>query len=104
MATQIFGSSDDLIEFRGDVNGEVARSDAEHMPHFIFASDGTVLRVKYGKEAGAIWEIEVIEIGSLFDSLTMCADEDDDPYSDVVEFKDGLKFCYVANGAIERAR
>lgn len=103
MTTRIYGASDDLIEFEGDVRGEVGAymTDAEHAT--VFVSDGTVLRVTYGDDANrGIWKIVVVEKGSLFDTVVTCTDEDADPHSDEAFFKDGLKWAYVAKSA-ERA-
>lgn len=93
MATKIYGTSDDLIEFKGDVYGEVGSYDA---PTLVICSDGTLLDVSYGKGEMGIWRIDVINKGSLFDNFETCTDEDADPYSDVVTFKDGLKWAYAA--------
>jgi len=99
MTTKIYGASDDLIEFDGDVEGEIGNygtDDREHGELVIF-SDGTLLEVKYGKADMAIWGITVIAKGILFDCFEPCSDEDADPYSDVVYFKDGLKWAYGAS-------
>ena len=91
MTTKIFGVSDDLIEFRGDVQGEAGASKGQ-----ITCSDGTVLSVKYGKSDLAVWQIIYIRAGDLFEKIDLCFDEDADPYSDVAHFKDGLKWAWVA--------
>lgn len=99
MATIIYGLSDDLIEFRGDLNGEASRYDPERV--FIFLSDGTFLKVKYGKDAGAIWDFELLHVGALFSEIKKCFDEDATPYSDVVCFHDGLKWAYITEKNIK---
>ena len=91
MTTKIFGASDDLIEFQGDVHGEVGASKG-----LIVCSDGTVLSVTYGKGELAVWQIIYLRAGDLLGEIDQCFDEDADPYSDVVNFKDGLKWAYVA--------
>lgn len=106
MATKVYGASDDLIEFEGGVSGEVvfySRHDADEKA-LVMLSDGTVLKVGYGKEGKAIWCIEVVERGSLLDRIDPCTDEDADPNSDVVHFLDGLNWAYCATGAWERVR
>jgi len=98
MATKIYGASDDLIEFEGDVIGEVGQYGTDDREHgvLIILSDGTLLEVKYGKGAMAIWGIALIKVGDLFDHLEACSDEDIDPHSDIAYFKDGLKWGYAA--------
>lgn len=93
MTTKIYGTSDDIIEFEGDLDDEVSRYDPERV--FIFFSDGTLLKVRYGKEAKAIWDFEILHTGALFASYEPCFDEDADPYSDVVRFHSGLRWAYV---------
>lgn len=95
MATKIYGTSDDLIEFEGDVYGETGHYD-DDKGALLMCSDGTVLEVKYGKADAGIWEIKLLAQGTLFDRIDLCTDEEADPYSDIAHFKDGLKWCYVA--------
>ena len=97
--TKIYGVSDDLIEFEGDVRGEVGCYSTDENKHgaLTISSDGTLLEVKYGKAGNlAIWEITLIKGGSLFETIDLCVDEDATPYSDVARFQDGLKWAYVA--------
>jgi hypothetical protein len=101
MATKVYGQSDDLIEFEGDVSDEVGyyERDEESEGGLVFCSDGTALRVKYGKEIGGIWAITAIHKGSLFDRIDVCDDEDANPHSDVAYFRDGLKRAWFAREA-----
>ncbi len=90
MSTKVYGASDDLIEFNGDVYGEV-----DHMsekPCKVTMSDGTELLVVYGKPAphGGVWWIRLKKAGPLFDHIDKCFDEKATVYSDVAHFKDGL--------------
>lgn len=98
MATKVYGASDDLIEFYGDIHGEVDTygTDDEERGVLLVFSDGTLLEVKYGKSGMAIWVITVLNQGALFEHLGTCMDEDADICSDVVQFKDGLKWAYAA--------
>jgi hypothetical protein len=98
MATRIYGTSDDLIEFDGDVYGEVGHFGTDENEHgdLILCSDGTLLEIKYGKADLGIWGITIIKKGGLFDKIVPCSDPNNDPYSDQVYFKDGLKWAYVA--------
>lgn len=103
MATKVYGASDDLIEFDGDICGEVGFINDKDDRALVALSDGTLLKVGYGKEGKALWSVELVECGSLFDRIDPCADEDADPYSDVAHFRDGLKWAYCATGSWERA-
>lgn len=95
--TKVYGCSDDLIEFEGDVSGEVGccgTDDRENGVLVVF-SDGTVLDLKYGKIGLSIWGITVIQTGTLFERKEECSDQDADISSDIVYFKPGLKWAYA---------
>lgn len=98
MSSKVYGASDDLIEFKGDVSGEVGHygTDDNERGDLIIFSDGTLLEIKYGKADMGIWGITRIKAGDLFDKIETCDNEDADPHSDVAYFKDGLKWAYVA--------
>jgi len=98
MATEIYGNSDDLIEFEGDVYGEVGCYSTYDRDKgvLVICSDGTMLEVKYGKNGEGIWEVKLIQRGALFDRIDLCTSDEADPYSDVAHFKDGLKWAYAA--------
>lgn len=98
MSTKVYGCSDDLIEFDGDVRGEVGfYSGDDDKPCLLIFDDGTMLTVKYGKQTnGGIWSVELAERGSLFDRIEICTDDEADPYSDVAHFRDGLKRAWAA--------
>ena len=98
MATKIYGSSDDLIEFEGDVYGEVDHygTDESTRGDLIFCSDGSLLEIKYGKADMGIWGITVLSAGALFQKIETCMDEDAKIHSDIALFNDGLKWAYVA--------
>lgn len=73
MATKIYGSSDDLIEFEGDIYDEIGAYKAQDKG--ILLSDGTVLECSYPKAPGlGIWGFKLIRAGSLFDRIEECAD------------------------------
>ena len=97
MATQVYGTSDDLIEVDGDTRGEVGcyGSDEKEKGVLIILSDGTLLDVKYGKGGKAIWGVQLLKRGLLFDRIEQCTDEDADLYSDVAYFKNGIKWAYA---------
>ena len=94
MATEIYGASDDLIEFEGDVHGECGGSEK---PRLVICSDGTLLTIAYGKGGQGIWAILVVKQGSLLREVVPCDDEDSGRYSDTAHFRDGLKWAYVAH-------
>jgi hypothetical protein len=91
VGTKVYGASDDLIEFDGDVSGEVMIASG---PSLLMFSDGTILTINYGDNDLAIWKIVVLMKGSLFKSVDICTDEDADVYSDVVHFQDGLTMAF----------
>lgn len=106
MATKVYGCSDDLIEFDGDVHGEVGcfgTDDREHGVLLMF-SDATVLEAKYGKNGEAIWELKLHRQGALLVGIDQCSDPDADPYSDVARFRDGIAWVYAARSDWEKVR
>ena len=96
--TKIYGDSDDLIEFEGDVSGEVGAygTDDKEQGVLVMCSDGTVLEVKYGKNGEAIWEVKLRHKGAEFDRIELCTDENATIHSDVAHFHDGLRWAYAA--------
>lgn len=97
--TVVYGASDDLIEFEGDVYGEVGAygtDDEDGKPVLLIFSDGTLLKVKYGKNDEALWGIELVKKGTLFDRIEVCEEENDAGYTDRAFFKPGLKGAYAA--------
>jgi hypothetical protein len=105
--TKVYGASDDLIEFDGDIHGEVGcyGTDADdHDGVLCIFSDGTLLNVRYGKNGDAIWGITLVKKGELLDRIDQCSDEDADPYSDVAHFKPGLRWAYAAKGTWEAVK
>ena len=69
--TRVYGASDDLVEFEGDVNGEVGAygTDDDEKGVLLVFNDGTIAEIKYGKGDMAIWKITPIKKGSLFKKL-----------------------------------
>ena len=108
MSTRVYGASDDLIEFEGDLRGEVgcygSGEEVDALGVLVAFSDGTVLAIRYGKLGfGGVWSIACLHQGALFDRIVVCNDEDADPYSDVAHFKDGQLHAWAAREA-ERVR
>lgn len=78
---KIYGASDDLLEIEGsDVVDEIGCFDCDVILVF---SDGTIIRVHYGKPDLGVWSIMILRQGSARHLLTLCNDENADPYSDV---------------------
>lgn len=104
--TKIYGRSDDLIEFNGDITGEVGcyGTDDQEKGVLVICSDSTLLEVKYGKDDLGIWEVKCIKKGNLFDRIDPCTDENAETYSDIAYFKPGLKWAYAAKDDWERVK
>jgi hypothetical protein len=104
MSTRVYGASDDLIEFEGDIRGEVGcyGNSSREKGVLLSFSDGTVLEVKYSGRVSGVWAISLLVEGVRFKRIDQCADPDGDPYSDVAHFHDGLKSCFAATGDWER--
>lgn len=103
MATKVYGQSDDLLEFDGDVRGEVGcygSSDASEPNAAAIFSDGTITEWTYDKDG--IWRCKVLAKGSAFDRVDICVGDGKDDYSDVLHLSDGVKRAWAAKGALER--
>jgi hypothetical protein len=86
--TKIYGASDDLLEFEGDIYGEVGYyGSSEDDPIKVSISDGTELNVYYADSG--LWRIKVLNQGSHFESLVEAVNPDSDEYSDVLTLKSG---------------
>ena len=98
MSTEVYGASDDLIEFDGYLSGEVGAygTDDDEKGVLLIFSDGTLLEAKFGKMDMSIWELRLIKKGSLFDRVETYEEGSSDIYSDIAHFKDGLTFCFSA--------
>lgn len=91
--TRVYGASDDLVEVEGAVTGEVGCYGAGVLLVF---SDGTLIRVKYGKPCGGVWALDLVHRGELLEDIVVCTDEDSVMHSDVAHFRPGLKWAYAA--------
>ena len=84
--TKVWGYSDDNVVIDGAPypNDEI---DCYDMSVNIQFSDGAEIRIGYGtrEEDGALWCIDLIKKGTQPYTITVCHDEEDDPYSDVYE-------------------
>jgi len=104
VSTRVYGASDDLIEFEGELSGEVGcvgcGDEDAALGVLVAFSDGTVLGVRYGKPGlGGVWAITPLRCGQMFERIDTCVDSDADPYSDVVHFRDGKLKAWAAKGA-----
>ena len=80
---KIYGASDDLLEFEGDLYGEVGcYNSTKDEPIHVKVSDGTEFIAYYNEDG--IWKIEIIEASTLFISLDKCERETDNCYSDIL--------------------
>jgi len=99
MTTKVYGASDDMVAFDGDVNREAgfyhARYDKKGA--LLICSDGTLLRIRHGKGDAAFWKITLLKRGSLFGTIEARCDEDGEPHSDIAHFHDGLHWAYIAS-------
>ena len=98
MTTKVYGRSDDLVEFHGDIYGEAGAfgTDDSDKGVLLVFDDGTILEAKYGKGDMGIWALTALAKGSKFKKIVTCEDEDADIYSDIAYFEDGLKRAYAA--------
>ena len=98
MSTKVYGASDDLIEFEGDVTGEVGcyGTDDKEKGVLLIFGDNTILEVKYGKMGMGLWEVRLRKRGDLFEKIETKMEEDDEGHSDIAYFKDGLKWAFAA--------
>lgn len=90
MTTTLTGSSDDIIEFDGELFDELYPNYSERKG-VIGLSDGTLLGFEYDKDG--IWRFKPIVKGALFVRVDQ-GSVDDDTF-DVVHFKGGLKWAVL---------
>lgn len=81
---RIYGASDDLVEIEGSEYQENEIGCYEAKVRILF-EDGTVIRVGYPKECGAVWWIEIEQTGDAYKTIHYCNDEDAEIYSDIFE-------------------
>ena len=99
MGTRIYGSSDDNIYADGDYRGQFSKFGTEDADKgvLVLLSDGSILEIKYGKLGMSIWGIKVFKKGDLFSRLDICTNEDDETYSDIAHFNEGITWIYVCS-------
>jgi len=95
--TIITGSSDDLLEFEGHLYEEFSVDGNNGLLEF---SDGTTLRVNYGK--GGIWRFAAEVEGPAFQSIARCTGDDEDEYTDTVKMGQVDWAKYSEAGQVQR--
>lgn len=87
---KVYGASDDLCEIEGSVykENEISCYGSDVRIRFV---DGTVIRMGYPKQDAAIWWAEIEKKGTAAQTLTVCEDEDANPYSDIFEIDAEIK-------------
>jgi hypothetical protein len=77
---ELTGSSDDLIELDGALYEEFNYVDNIGEGDFIGFSDGTVLRIEYGRSG--VWRITPVVSGTAKLTIEQAPENDDDQYTD----------------------
>ena len=86
---KIYGASDDLIEFEGDVDEEAyAKEDG----NVIALSNGAVFRIKYSDEG--VWRITPVFVTGT-STIEYGEEDSDNNYSDVVTVHEPIKWIVV---------
>ena len=91
---RVYGCSDDLVEVEGAKfsNDEIGCYGKDVRIGF---KDGTMIRVGYPKDSGAIWWIKVEKKGTANQNLMICDDEEAEIYSDVFEIESDVWYTKV---------
>lgn len=87
----IYGASDDLIEIDGYIREEFPAAYEE--TEYLAFSDGTLLVINYNNDG--FWIIKAMHRGPCFlkiDSCDVGPMENDDSYSDIAYFTEGIKW------------
>ena len=83
METKICGASDDLLEFEGEIYGEIGYyNSSEDDPIRVKVSDGTEFDAFYNDDG--LWKIKLKTKGPAFVSLEEATDPDSDNYTDIL--------------------
>lgn len=87
---KVYGCSDDLVEIEGTKTqyDEIGCYDSDVLIEF---TDGTIIRVHYGKGEKGIWDIKILSKGAAIVKFIVCEDEDADIYSDILEINAEVK-------------
>lgn len=91
--TVIYGHSDDLIEFEGEITGEIGCFNERVL---VAISDGTLLRWEYTEDG--LWKVDVLLEGSCFGCVENIEYPSDEDYSDIVHMKTGCTFAWWGIG------
>ena len=98
MATKVYGASDDLIEFEGDVAGEVGAygtDDKDHGVLLVF-SDGTMLEVSTARPSSQSGASQCWRAGMSFRTSSTVRTRTRYHTPTWRHFGLGLKWCYAA--------
>lgn len=89
---KVYGASDDLVEVENTATkwDEIGCFDQNVRLTF---EDGTKILVGYSKKDLAVWWIKVEYVGTAAQSLYICENEDEYPYSDVFEIDSDVVEC-----------
>lgn len=98
---KVYGASDDLVEIEGDIEEEFGAYDCKG---YLMFSNGVLLTIEYGDMG--IWRIECLADPNNVVEIEKCPpNDDDDPYSDIANIKDDIKFVLFSTDVqIERVR
>lgn len=87
---KVYGCSDDLAYLEGGMWEEV-------YGQYLAFSEGTVLRVTYGKGDRGIWTIVLFRHGKAVVSIQECHDDDADVCSDIATLEGEIEYVVVSN-------
>lgn len=90
MSVKMYGFSDDLIEFEGDIDDEAYAVEPDNGPTYLSFSDGTVIKVVYD----GTWKFSLEVQGAGRYELTYEA-PDENCYSDKVTLHGDIKWVVV---------
>lgn len=94
------------VIIEGDLSDKAYYEQSDHPDeesgNLLVASDGTILAIRCHKDERMIWEIRLLEKGSLFDRIEQCCDAEAETPSDKAFFRDGLTWAYVSGGEFSR--
>lgn len=93
---KVYGCSDDLVEIDGTKTqyDEIGCFNSDVLIEF---TDGTTIRVHYGKGEKGIWYIEILSEGAAIVKFIECMDEDAAIYSDILEIDAEVKSVTLEN-------
>jgi hypothetical protein len=95
MTITLTGYNDDLISLEGDIREEFYLS-SDGIGDLLTFSPGLVARINYTEDG--VWRIQVLAAAADIDwSLTQCAINDEDDYSDILVINERIKWVVCGN-------